>query len=150
MFRGIHNLILDEKGRLTLPNRYRDVLHAHNVSQLIVTIDTVDPCLLLYPLPIWETIEAKLVALPSLDAATRRIQRLLIGHATDLSLDNSNRLLLPQPLREYATLEKNLILVGQGKKIEIWNDTVWHNMRNTWLQAKEQPINSTYLQELSL
>ena len=150
MFRGIHNLNLDEKGRLTLPNRYRDLLHVNNISQIVVTIDIIDQCLLLYPLPVWETIETKLIALPSLDASTRRIQRLLIGHATELVLDNANRILLPQPLREYAALEKSLTLVGQGKKIEIWNELVWQNMRTEWLQTKEGSFNSTYLQELSL
>lgn len=130
MYRGISALNLDEKGRIALPTRYRDEL-----SAIVITIDTEENCLLLYPNHEWEQIEAKIEALPSFNPAARRVQRLLIGHATELVLDGNGRILLPQLLRDYAGLEKQIVLVGQGKKFEIWNATNWEKRRKEWLAA---------------
>src|SRR5436190_24941 len=91
MFRGINLVVLDAKGRIKLPVRYRQLLPTDKESQFVLTIDTESPCLLLYPIQEWEIIEEKLQALPSFNPAVRRIQRLLIGHATDLDLDGKDR-----------------------------------------------------------
>src|SRR3989338_5462927 len=131
MFRGINHINLDAKGRMAMPTRYRDRLQVDCNGQLIATIDPEAPCLLLYPFPEWEVIEQKIQALPSFNKATRRIQRLLIGHATELEIDNQGRILLPQSLREYAKLNKSIVLVGQGKKFELWDETLWHKQRDT-------------------
>ena len=146
MFRGITAVQIDVKGRLTIPTRYRAAL-LENASMVVVTIDTEQPCLLLYPSSRWLEIEVKLEQLPSFHPASRRIQRLLIGHATDIEPDTQGRLLLPPLLREYAGLEKNIILVGQGKKFEIWNEEKWHIGRNTWLA---EVTNGSIPSELSL
>lgn len=138
MFRGIHSINLDPKGRLSVPTRYRQRLLDTAQGQLVVTIDTDERCLLLYPLPTWELIEAKIEALPSFNKATRRIQRLLLGHATETELDNSGRLLLPPVLREYAALDKHVILVGQGKKFELWDEQLWQSQRETWLEQQNE------------
>ena len=135
MFRGISSVNLDVKGRMAMPARYRIVLQQDAQNKMVVTIDTEEKCLLLYPLPEWNTIEAKIEALPSFNTTTRRIQRLLIGHATELELDNNGRVLLPPLLREYAALEKQIVLVGQGKKFEIWDAKSWQNGRETWLAS---------------
>lgn len=133
MFRGIHSINLDPKGRLAVPTRYRDRLQ-NDARNLVVTIDTDSPCLLLYPLLEWEIIEAKLQQLPSFNPQTRRIQRLLIGHATELEMDSAGRILLPNLLREYATIDKKIMLVGQGKKFEIWSEDTWNKEREQWLK----------------
>lgn len=133
MFRGINAVVIDPKGRMAMPARYREQLQQTKVTQLVVTIDTESPCLLLYPLPEWEIIEEKLQSLPSFNKAARRIQRLLIGHATELELDNNGRLLLPALLREYARLEKHIMLVGQARKFEIWDEGQWEHHRSSWL-----------------
>lgn len=130
MYRGISALNLDEKGRIALPTRYREEL-----STIVVTIDTEENCLLLYPENEWQQIEAKIEALPSFNPAARRVQRLLIGHATELVLDGNGRILLPPLLRDYAGLEKQIMLVGQGKKFEIWNAALWEKRRKEWLAA---------------
>ena len=104
-FRGASNLSLDAKGRIVLPARYRERLLEICQSQLIVTIDTQQPCLLIYPLPEWEKIEEKIENLPHFNPATRRIQRLLIGHASELEFDGNGRVLLPPSLRDYAELK---------------------------------------------
>lgn len=133
-FRGIHALTLDGKGRLALPSRYRDLLEQSQSVPLVITIDTESPCLLLYPLREWELIEVQLQALPSFQPEARRIQRLLIGHATELEIDNSGRVLVPLLLREYAHLQKNLILIGQGKRFELWDAQEWETQRTQWLE----------------
>lgn len=147
MYRGINGINLDEKGRMALPTRYRD-----NLGAVVVTIDTEESCLLMYPQDEWEEIEAKIEALPSFNQSARRVQRLLIGHATELSLDNNGRILLPQLLRDYAHLEKQVILVGQGKKFEIWSAPVWEVRRKEWLKAGTIEITAlpVELQTLSL
>jgi MraZ protein len=136
LFRGVNAVNLDAKGRMAVPVRYRSELEADAGSQLIVTIDMDDPCLLLYPLPEWEVIEQKVEGLPSLNRAARRIQRLLIGHATEVEIDNHGRILLPILLREYAQLDKQVILVGQGRKFEVWADLLWQEGRNRWIAGK--------------
>ena len=135
MFRGVHNINLDAKGRMAIPSRYRQLLHECNDGALVVTIDTEERCLLVYPLKEWEPIQAKLEALPSFNPAARRIQRLIIGHATDIDMDGNGRLLLPAPLREYAGLQKKMIMMGQGNKFELWDEDHWNDRRQNYLEA---------------
>ncbi len=139
MFRGINSVILDAKGRIKLPMRYRALLPTEKMSQLIVTIDTESPCLLLYPALEWEVIEEKLQALSSFNPVVRRIQRLLIGHATDLELDGNGRILLPSLLRDYANIEKEVRVVGQGRKIELWSAVEWDHHRTRWIEEVIKP-----------
>lgn len=133
MFRGIHAVNLDAKGRMAIPARYRQRLADDGQPRLIVTIDTESPCLLLYPLAAWEEIEKKIESLPSFNKSTRRVQRLLIGHATDVEVDGNGRILLPNLLRDYAGLDKRIILLGQGKKFELWDEQRWEQHRDGWL-----------------
>lgn len=136
MFRGINGINIDPKGRIVMPTRYRERLQLDSRSSVILTIDTEARCLLLYPLPEWEEIERKLASLPSFNPAARRIQRLLIGHATDVEMDGQGRILLPPLLREYAGLTKRAVLVGQGKKFELWDETHWEESRGRWLHEE--------------
>lgn len=151
MFRGVNQINLDAKGRMAMPARYRDQIDGCCESQMVATIDTEARCLLLYPLPDWEQIEKKIEALPSFNPAARRIQRLLIGHATDLEIDSSGRLLIPAPLRSYAQLDKKLVLLGQGRKFEIWSETLWNETRDDYLAITDEAANlPDNLQTLSL
>lgn len=127
MFRGFHEISLDAKGRLVIPARYRDLLKEHCNGQLVATIDIRDTCLRIYPLPVWEELENQLEKLPSTNPGVRRIQRLILGYASDVEMDGSGRVLLPPALRKYAGLEKDLVLVGQGKKLELWSEEQWNH-----------------------
>lgn len=118
---------------MAMPKRYRERLVERSEGRLVVTIDTDERCLLLYPLPEWETIERKLDALPSFNAHARRVQRLLMGHATDAEMDGTGRILVPPPLRQYAGMDKRVVLIGQGKKFELWDETQWSEKRDQWL-----------------
>lgn len=137
MFRGVNALNLDSKGRMAMPTRYRESLQEQCDGQMVVTVDR-DHCLLLYPLPEWEQIERKLVKLPSLNKQARRLQRLLIGHATEVEMDGQGRLLLPPPLRDFATLDKRVVLIGQGNKFEVWDEQTWNDRRDDWLSEGDE------------
>ena len=141
---------LDAKGRIVLPARYRERLPEICAGQLVVTIDTDQPCLLIYPLPEWESIEEKIEALPSFNPTTRRIQRLLIGHATEVEVDANGRVLLPPPLRDYARLGKKVVLIGQGKKFELWDEALWNERLDSWLDDNGDDDMPAALAELTL
>jgi MraZ protein len=132
VFRGLATLNLDSKGRMAIPTRYRENLLRTCEGQMVLTVDR-DHCLLLYPLPDWEEIERKLVRLPSFNKQARRLQRLLIGHATECELDGNGRILLPPALREFASLDKSVVLIGQGNKFEVWAEEAWTARRAEWL-----------------
>ncbi len=134
-----------------MPARYRERLLEGCGGRLVVTVDQ-DHCLLVYPLPEWEVIENKLIALPSLNKQARLLQRLLIGHATELDMDAQGRILLPTMLREFAGLKKKAVLIGQGKKLEIWDEDTWGKSQEEWVaavQADEGELPAA-LEELSL
>jgi MraZ protein len=124
VFRGVTALTIDNKGRLAMPARYRDVLQVQADGKLVVTADSAS-CLLIYPAPDWEPIQARLMGLSSFNPRTRDLQRLLVGNASDVEIDSAGRILLPAPLRKFAGLDKNVALVGQGARFELWDDTKW-------------------------
>ena len=137
MFRGVNTISLDGKGRLAIPTRYRDAIARACNGQLVITVDR-DHCLLLYPHPEWEEIERKVVKLPSFNKQAQKLKRLLIGHATECELDGSGRILLPPPLRDFAGLNKDVVLIGQGNKFEIWDEGAWNVKRAEWLAEDDE------------
>ena len=132
MFRGATKITLDAKGRLAIPARYRERLNSRCEGQLICTVDQ-DYCLLLYPLPDWEDIERKLMRLPSFNRKARRLQRLMVGYASELEVDGHGRVLIPRELREFAGLDRQAILIGQGSTFELWDEARWNERRDEWL-----------------
>lgn len=132
MLRGVTNLNLDQKGRMAIPSRYRPFLTDACDGHLVVTVDK-GQCLLVYPLPEWEEIERKLVKLPSFNKQARLLQRLLIGHATEVDMDGNGRVLVPPALRKYAGMDKEIVLIGQGNKFELWDEQVWNAKCVEWL-----------------
>jgi MraZ protein len=133
VFRGNNEINMDAKGRMAIPARYRDALAAGCDGQLVATIDIEDRCLFLYPLPAWREIEAQIAKLPTFNPDTRRLQRLLIGHARELEIDSNGRVLIPPELRTYAGLDKEVVLVGQGHRFELWSTASWAAAREQWL-----------------
>lgn len=124
LFRGVTELVLDAKGRIAIPSRHRDELVAGGEGRIVVTADH-GGCLLIYPAETWEPIQAQIMSLPSFDDRIRSIQRLLVGHADDVEVDAAGRILIPPALRRYAGLEKRAVLVGQGLKLELWDEVKW-------------------------
>ena len=124
MFRGATTVNLDSKSRLVVPTRYRDALLVNGAGRVVLTADP-NQCLLLYPLPEWEPIEKKLNALSDFNPKTRSLKQLLVGYAHDMEMDSAGRVLLPPMLRKFAGLDKSVVLVGQGSKVELWNEARW-------------------------
>ena len=125
MFQGSHSINMDAKGRIAVPAKCREGLASVGDGKVVMTAHTQDRCVLIYPEPEWLTILPKIEALPSFNKAALRAQRLLIGYATALELDSNGRVLIPPTLRDYAGLDKELILVGLGKKFELWDEAAW-------------------------
>lgn len=152
MFRGATTINLDGKGRLAVPMRYRELLLEESQGQMVCTINLHQPCLLLYTLPQWEVIEQKLSRLSSMNPVERRIQRLLLGHASECQMDSAGRLLIASTLRQHAGLTKQVMLVGQFNKFELWDEENWYQQVKEDIDAQQtatEPL-SERLQDLSL
>ena len=150
MFKGISNLSIDVKGRASMPQRYRSDFSIKNKSKLIITADK-DKCLLIYTQSNWSVIEKKLSNLPSYNKEARFIQRLLIGYATESEIDSQGRFLIPNPLREYAGIQKKIVLLGQGNKFELWSENTWNKNMKSWLVGQtNDDSNNNALSELKL
>ena len=126
-----------------MPTRYRERLEERCGGKLVVTVDRMQ-CLLIYPYPDWEEIERKLMKLPSMNAQARQLQQMMVGNATELDLDGHGRILLPANLREFAFLTRDAVLLGQGVRFELWDETRWGKRCCEWISsdvdAGEQPI----------
>ena len=141
MFRGISQASIDTKGRLTLPNRFREALRLSSPS-LVISIDIRDRCLLIYPIHEWELVQKRLETLSNVSQRNRILQRLLIGHAIDLEMDKSGRMLLPNIHRKYALLKNKVTILGQGNKLEVWAEDEWQEQMNSWLEEKDKLLGS--------
>lgn len=129
MFRGqfIHGL--DDKGRLAIPSKFREILSAQYDDRLIVT--HFDQCLWAYPAPLWLELEKKITTLPQFLEEVKMLQRVFVSAACECPFDKQGRILLPQSLREYADLkEGDTVLVGMTQRIEIWSKERWNKIFN--------------------
>ena len=125
MFRGTSAITLDSKNRITMPTKYREELLTDCDGKMICTVDIQHACLLLYPLPEWEKIELTLASLSSTNPQERLFKQIILGNASDCTMDKNGRLLINGPLRKHANLDKNVMLVGQLNKFEIWQEATW-------------------------
>lgn len=124
MFRGRHEHSIDAKGRTSLPARFRDVLAQRGETQIVVTT-AFDRCLDAYALRDWETFEEKLAQQPQFDDKLKPLRRHYVGNAVECEIDKLGRLLLPSELRTWAGLDSKLFWVGVGRRIEIWNPSLF-------------------------
>ncbi len=136
VFRGATKVTLDAKGRMAIPTRYRERLSARCDGEIVVTVDK-DHCLLIYPLPDWEELERKLVRLPSMNKIARNIVRIMVGYATEVEMDANGRILVSRELRDFASLDKQAMLIGQGTKFELWDEETWNTKRDAWLSEDD-------------
>ena len=152
MFRGFSSVSLDSKGRLAIPSRFRERLMGIAAGCLVQTLNPLDRSLWLYPLPEWELIEEKLAELSDFDKQSRRAKQMMRGYATDCQLDTHGRILVPAELRNYAQLDKQTIILGQGNKFEIWNRVNWEEQRDHYLSlvGDDKGTPTGALQSLSL
>lgn len=115
---------MDSKGRISMPTKHRDAL-----IPLVIVPNPMpnENCLLIYPLSTWEGVEERITALPN-NAKNRQIKRAFIGKAEDAMLDNNGRLLIKPDFRKFADLDKKAVLVGQGDKLELWDEATWNTI----------------------
>lgn len=150
MLSGHTALNLDAKGRLAIPTRYRSYLNESSTGKFSVTVHP-DICLMLYPYHEWGPVQQKVMKLSNMNSKARDLQRLIIGYAAELDMDGNGRLLLPPSLREFAKLDKHVVLIGVGNKFELWDEQHWTDRQNEWLSdGDSQGSLSDELQSLSL
>lgn len=113
---------MDAKGRVIMPSKFRDGL-----GEKFIVTKGLDNCLFAYSLEEWSNLEAKLKALPFTDKDVRAFVRFFFAGATECETDKQGRILLPQNLREYAGLEKDVYVIGVSTRVEIWDKAKWEN-----------------------
>jgi len=128
VFQGSQSINVDVKGRMAIPSRYRDMLAAACEGRLVVTASPYERCLYIYPEHVWKEKKAQIEAMPNSNKQVRRMQRLVLGNASELEMDGNGRLLLPSTLRDFASLDKKAVLVGLGEKAELWSEKSWNEM----------------------
>lgn len=126
MFRGRFEHTLDGKGRLSIPSRFRETLNERYDPRLIVT--KYDGCLVAYPFTEWQKLEEKVLALPQFSKDSRKLLRIFCSSATECAIDKLGRILIPQTIREYAKLDKEVMLIGALRYIEIWSKEAWDTL----------------------
>ena len=120
MLMGEYNHTIDAKGRLIVPAKFREVLG----DEFVVT-KGLDNCLFVYPNDEWQKFEEKLQTLPLTNKNARQFTRFFLAGAADVELDKQGRILIPSVLREFASLQKDVVFVGVGSRIEIWSKDRW-------------------------
>ncbi|SUO97244.1 division/cell wall cluster transcriptional repressor MraZ [Suttonella ornithocola] len=151
MFRGIYEISLDAKGRLSVPSKLRTILEEESDGQVVLTAD-LDKNLLIYLLSDWQKASAKLEKLSSIETRARNIKRLYLGHACDCELDTTGRILIPPMLRKFAGLDKKVVLTGMGNKLELWDQQRWDSQNTLameMLSAEDFDFGQS-LEELSI
>ena len=125
MFRGQFPHSVDEKGRVSLPSRFRDVLVQDGDARFVLTPDPASPCLHLYPFRRWEEYEQKISDLPQHDQRIVRFRRLYVSVAQEGELDKVGRVRLPPEFRDRIHVTKDVVFAGMGKIVEIWAKELW-------------------------
>ena len=131
MFLGEFSHNFDEKGRLTIPAKFRDEL----AGGLVVTRG-IDRCLFVFPRPVWEILADRIAKLPMTDRSARNFGRLMFSGAADFVPDRQGRVLVPQGLREYAGLDSEAVVIGLHNRLEIWEPTQWATVK---AEVEENP-----------
>jgi MraZ protein len=129
---GEYQHTIDEKGRLTIPSKFREEL-----SPAFVVTRGLDKCLFVYPMEEWKVLEQKLKALPMMKAEARAFSRMFFSGATECELDKQGRVNIPNTLIEHANLEKDCVVLGVSNKVEIWSKDVWE----AYFQSSEASFN---------
>jgi len=137
MFLGSYEHVIDGKGRISIPARFREVLSTQGDSRLVVTtnVDPAGQCLVVYPIHEWQSFQQRIADLPQFDASVIRLKRLHVAGATECSMDRQGRILIPPVLRDYAGLKSHVLFAGLGSNVEIWDKERWQDERERAKQS---------------
>ena len=150
-FLGSTYLNLDVKSRLTIPTKYREDIVSDTEGELVLTGDHAGECLVIYPYSIWLETKAAIKRLPNMDEGVKSIIRTVLGHATKLKMDKQGRLLVAEPLRNFAGIDKKVVLVGQDDKFELWSEDRWAGASDERISsAKDSIANNDSLKNFSI
>ncbi|WP_209808727.1 division/cell wall cluster transcriptional repressor MraZ [Ammoniphilus resinae] len=122
MFMGEYQHTIDEKGRITVPAKFREEL-----GEKFVVTRGLDRCLFVYPMEEWKQLEAKLKTLPFTRSDARAFTRFFFSGATECELDKQGRVNIPGPLRQHANLDKDCVVIGVSSRVEIWSMQHWES-----------------------
>ena len=123
MFSGRYEYAIDDKGRLSIPSKFREILSANFDMKLILT--NLDGCIAAYPDREWADVQQRIADSGALKKEARSFLRFFFSGASDCPIDRLGRILIPQSLRSYGGIRKNVVIVGMNKKIEIWAEEAW-------------------------
>ncbi len=137
MFYGEYEHALDDKGRVTIPSKLREVMAGRSIATLMLTRSVLDPCLTLYPPAEWERIETQIRSMSAVDLNARQYRRQLFSGAVDVSPDRAGRILLPPALREHAGIEHEVVFAGVSTYIEVWAKDRWDALPKASLDGAE-------------
>ncbi len=126
MFRGRYEHTIDQKGRTSLPAKFREVLGAIGERRIVLT-SSLDPCLVAYTMPEWLGFEEKISKLSQFDRAVQKLRRIYVSGAVECEVDDSGRVLVPPTLREHAKLSKEVLWAGSGRYAELWDKQMWRD-----------------------
>ncbi len=124
MFIGEYNHAVDPKKRLALPSKFRNEL-----GKTVVVTRGLDKCLFVYPLEVWQDLAQKLGTMPIGESATRAFVRLMLAGATDVQMDAQGRVLIPDYLKDYAQIDRDVIVAGLFNRLEIWDQERWQEYK---------------------
>lgn len=124
MFRGRYEHTMTDKGRVSVPSRFRDLLKSKYEEETLI-ITNFNKCLAAYPIQEWYEIENKVAELPQFKQEVIAFLRYLMGGAVECPIDSQGRILIPQSLRSYASLDKDVVLIGMLNRFEVWSKEVW-------------------------
>ena len=152
MFRGIFHNSVDEKGRTSIPARFREQIRESHETPLVLTLG-FDQCLFLYPMDAWKKIEEKLSSLDTLNAEVRQFQRTILKATDEVDMDQQGRIVISPVLRKEAGIGKNIVVVGMLHRIEIWDKEKYENYHAQTTQSLEllgQKLSDKGIQSLTL
>lgn len=129
-FSGTFEHTLDGKGRTSVPSRFREVFAELSKAEgqsdeVVIVTRSMDECLIAFPRSSWRALEDKILKLPPLSRGTKALKRIFIAHAVECAIDKHGRILIPQNLRKYAGLERDVVWAGSLSICEIWNPNRW-------------------------
>jgi transcriptional regulator MraZ len=135
MFRGSSYHTIDDKGRIVIPSRFREIVRSDGSDGLMIS--GMDDCLLAYSFSEWSNLETKIKQLAEKSEYMRRFRRMFIGSAFECLCDKQDRILIPPTLREYADLTKDIVLTGVTDHFEIWNRERWEREKHAWREDQK-------------
>ena len=135
MFMGEYYHTVDAKGRIIVPSKFRDKL-----GESFVVTKGLDRCLQVYAMEDWEKLQEKLALMPTLTEEARALRRLIVGSADEVEADKQGRVLIAAPLRSYAAIDKEAVLIGNIDHIEIWNREAWDKAQDIDADAAAEKL----------